>query len=226
MILSRSRLLRFALWATIPILLLGFVSQMMLSLYGPFPALRNLRHFTFDSEQNVSSWLSSALLMIGALLTLWIARIDDERRRFWTIQSLVLMLCSIDESVSFHEALISMFIGLREYGALLYYPWIPVGAVFCAVYGLYALATLAQIGRAHAIRFIVSGVVFLTGALVMEAVSGVIASRVGEQAVAYAVSASIEDSLEIFGTILYLDAALAYLLDVSGASELRLTMRQ
>jgi hypothetical protein len=225
LVLSRSRLVRLALLAAVPVLLLGLLSQLALGLYGPFPALKNLRHFTFDSEQNMPSWLSSALLMVGALLTLWIAQIDQQRRRFWTIHSVVMVFCSIDESVSFHEALITMFSWLRSYGAMFYYPWILLGAVFCAGYGLYALRSLATIERAHALRFIVSGLVFVAGALVMEAASGVIASRVGEQTIAYALSASIEDILEIAGAILYLNAAATYLQAITAASDMRVAMR-
>jgi hypothetical protein len=137
----------------------------------------------------------------------------------------VLVLCSIDETVSFHEALITMFSWLRSYGALFYYPWIFLGATFCAAYGLYALKSLATIERAHAARFIISGLVFVAGALVLEAASGVIASRGGEQTVAYAVSASIEDILEIIGAILYLNAAAIYLQAITATFDMRVAMR-
>jgi hypothetical protein len=224
LVLSRTRIVRFALIIAAPVLVLGLLSQITLSVYGPIPALKNLRHFTFDSEQNMSSWLSSALLLAGALLTLWIAHADEERRRFWTLQSIVMLFCSIDETVSFHEALITIFGWMRAYSTLLYYPWVLFALIFCAGYGLYALKNLSTIGRPHFVRFVASGLVFVAGALVMEVVSGFVASRAGEDSLSYALSTSLEDILETFGVILYLDAAATYLLELLGTTELRLRL--
>lgn len=212
-VISRSRILRWVLIGSLPVLLLGLVSEVLVSQYGSLPLLRDLRHFTFNSEHNMPSWLSSGLLGAGALLTLWIAHVDPERRRGWTVHAAVLLACSIDESVSFHEALITIFAWMREYSVLLYFPWVIFGATFCLFYGIFILRLLSGIGRDHFMRFAASGVVFVFGALVMEVVSGTIGARYGEQSLAYALGTSMEDILETFGAFLYLRASSLYALE-------------
>lgn len=212
-VISRSRILRWVLIGSLPVLLLGLVSEVLVSQYGSLPLLRDLRHFTFNSEHNMPSWLSSGLLGAGALLTLWIAHVDPERRRGWTVHAAVLLACSIDESVSFHEALITIFAWMREYSVLLYFPWVIFGATFCLFYGIFILRLLSGIGRDHFMRFAASGVVFVFGALVMEVASGTIGARYGEQSLAYALGTSMEDILETFGAFLYLRASSLYALE-------------
>jgi hypothetical protein len=128
----------------------------------------------------------------------------------WTIHAAVLLACSIDETVSFHEALINVFTWMREVSPVLYFPWVLFGAAFCLFYGVFILRLLRGLARDHFIRFAVSGIVFASGALVMEVASGLIAGGVGEKSFAYVLSASAEDILEIAGAFLYLRAASLY----------------
>ena len=58
--ISRSRILRWVLIGSLPVLLLGVVSEILISQYGTLPFLRDLRHFTFNSEHNMSSGLFGA----------------------------------------------------------------------------------------------------------------------------------------------------------------------
>ena len=212
-VISRSRILRWVLIGSLPVLLLGVVSEILISQYGSLPFLRDLRHFTFNSEHNMPSWLSSGLLGAGALLTLWIAHLDPERRRGWTVHAAVLLACSIDESVSFHETLITVFAWMRDYSVLLYFPWVLFGGTFCLFYGLFILRLLSGIGREHFVRFAASGIVFVAGALVMEVVGGAIGAHYGERSLAYALGTSTEDILETLGAFLYLRAASLYAME-------------
>lgn len=211
--ISRSQILRWVLIGSLPVVLLGLASEFLLAQYGPLPIVKTMRHFTFNSEHNMPSWWSSALLGAGALLTLWIARLDEERRRGWMVHAAVLLGCSIDESVSFHESLIVAFDWMRDVNPLLYFPWVLFGGAFCLFYGMFILRLLSGIGRDHFVRFAVSGVVFVAGSLGMEVVGGLVATRLGEESLAYAAATSLEDMLEIAGAFLYLRAASLYAME-------------
>ena len=200
------------------------MSEILISQYGTLPFLRDLRHFTFNSEHNMPS-LSSGLFGAGALLTLWIAHIDPERRRGWIVHAAVLLACSIDESVSFHESLITIFAWVRNYSVLLYFPWALFGGTFCLFYGLFILRLLSGIGRVHFMRFAASGIVFVAGALVMEVVSGVIGTHYGERSLAYGLGTSMEDILETLGAFLYLRAASLYALERMEALKTEILIR-
>lgn len=210
---SRSSMIRFAMFAAIVVLALGVASEFILKLHGPVPALKDFRHFTLNSEHNLSSWFSSALLAAGAGLTAWIALLDAERRALWLLHAAVMLACSVDESVSFHEALISIFGDLREVSPFLYFPWIVFGFAFSLVYGAFIVRVLSSLEPAHIRRFMLSAIVFLAGALGLEAIGGYLAAIYGESSLAYVFAFCVEETLETVGALLYLNAASVLVVD-------------
>lgn len=217
---SRSAVIRLALIAAI-----GVVSEFILKFHGPVTAFKDFRHFTLNSEHNLSSWFSSSLLAAGAYLTAWIAILDSERRNSWFLHAAVMLACSVDESVSFHEALISIFRDLREISPFLYFPWVAFGLAFCCIYGVFILRLLSTLEASHIRRFVLSGIVFLLGVLGFEMIGGYLAATYGEQSTAYIVSICIEESLETIGALLYLNAASILIVDLMALREVKLFIR-
>jgi len=125
----------------------------------PWP-LRQL--FDVDEEDSVPTWYStSALLLASALLFLISQRKRADRDpwvRYWYGLSLTFAALSLDEIAGFHEALNDM----------LDYSWAIPGGIAAAMFGLAYLRFLWHLPARTRWLFVVSGCVFLGGAVGVE----------------------------------------------------------
>lgn len=132
----------------------------------------------------------------------------------WLVLGGLFAFISLDELVQIHEAASDWF----DTGGVLYFGWvIPAGALVAAL-GLWYLPFLQALPRRTGRRFIVAGVIFVSGALLMELPLGYWTERAGADNVVYAGIDWIEESLELVGVSLFLLA----LLDIPGRAPDRL----
>ena len=122
------------------------------------------------------------------------------------------MLCAflaVDESFELHERLGGF--GASVADDRLQFAWVVPGAALACVVGLVLLQRLrtqpAQVRR----RLVVAGGVYLTGALVLETVSGQVLRAHGAGGRAYTLVTSVEEGLEMAGASLLLAALLLQL---------------
>ncbi len=173
--------------------------------------LKYLRHFSFNEEHSLPTWYSAILLYSAALLSLAVAHADRRLKGYWQGLAVLFTAMSIDESVSFHEAFITILAFLKSYSDLLYFPWVVLGIPFVlAVFVLY-LPFLRRLPSPIAGRIFLAGAVYVTGALVLEIVDGVIAARHGEDSLPYITGYILEDLLEMAGMLIYLHAVFDHL---------------
>ncbi len=173
--------------------------------------------FDLDYERNVPALFSVCLLGAAALLLATITLL--ERRRGapgvlpWSVLALGFFLMSVDESWSFHEKLnlpVRALLGTGP-GGVLYYAWIAPGVLLVLALGLSFLRFLIRLAPATRGAFIVAGCVYLSGAIVMEAIGGSYGAKHGVANLSYALLAALEESLEMAGSILFIRALLAYM---------------
>ena len=126
---------------------------------------------------------------------------------------------SIDESVSFHEAFITILSGLGAISGIFYFAWVVPGTIFVAVFGLIYLRFLCRIPTDLARGLVVSGIVFLTGALGLEMIDGWIAANYGEDTAIYIIGYCLEDIFEIIGVLMFVNVTSAHLVEVLGNLE-------
>ncbi|MCP4073542.1 MAG: hypothetical protein GY742_17660 [Hyphomicrobiales bacterium] len=72
------------------------------------------------------------------------------------------------------------------------------------------------------VKFVASGVVYVTGALGMEMVGGYFASSVGWESTSYIVIATIEESLEIIGLAMFAGFLFGYLVELVPGTSARI----
>lgn len=126
----------------------------------------------------------------------------------WLVLGGLFAFISMDELVQIHEAASDWF----DTGGVLYFGWvIPAGALVAAL-GLWYLPFLRALPERTRRRFIVAGVTFVSGALLMELPLGVWTEHAGADNLVYAGIDWIEETLELVGVGLFLLA----LLDIPG----------
>lgn len=181
-----------------------------------------IRQFDVDSEANLPSWYSSALLAASALLLGVAARASRKRRegvaRDWEWLAGVFVFLSIDEMAQFHEMLIGPVRAIGPFNPYFHFAWVIPGLVFTAAVGVASIGFLRSIPRRTAWMFVVAGLIYVSGAIGMEMIDGHyfevhhLSYKIHNGTdFTYAVLVTIEELLEMLGAGAMVYALLDYL---------------
>lgn len=153
-------------------------------------------------ENNVpTAW--SALLLLTLSARLWAGRALGW---LWHAAALAALLLAVDEWVGWHEHLRVPGEALRSVGvALPTYAWVLPGAALAAAAIVAALPWLRSLPAQARGRFALALGVFCTGALGVEALTGVVFHMGGSEQV-WAHLTSVEEALEMAGVLLAVSA--------------------
>lgn len=173
------------------------------------PTLEPLVAFlSLSYEQNLPTWYASGLLLGCALVLAGIARAAslsrDPGRRHWWALACTFAYLSLDESVGIHEHLG----GILSLGGVLFFTWVVPAAVLVLLGGLAFLPFLARLPLRRRGQFILAGVLYVGGALLMELPLGWWTERHGNDNLVYALIDHVEEALELVGASLFLAALL------------------
>lgn len=165
-----------------------------------------------DDESSLPTWFSQFLLLGVAGLAWLAAKFDDgAKRKAWRLVGLIALLLSIDEVGGIHE-----FVLQSAY--LVYYtvlnhtraidPWWLLLPLILTVGG-WLLWWLAKTLPAKVIKqFILGGAVFMSGAVGFE----LFGNDINKFSFMYqGVIAGIEESMEMFGTVIVIYSILSYI---------------
>lgn len=210
----------------------GIAVLTLLSLISNILALRDIQHsekllalFSVDEEESLPTWWSTLTLAGLGLLTYGIARHrknDGKLQRIaWRLLALGFVFLSMDEACKLHERIG----GLVSLGGTLEHArwillWLPLGAVAAGVifWKLWRSSPRVVVG------LIIGSVVFLGGAVGVEAFNGINRARAesetarlvqagetptgqldhtGKQNMTYVVGTAIEECLEMLGVVVW-----------------------
>jgi hypothetical protein len=192
------------------------------TLYGLGPL------FDLDREATVPALFSCSVLLLAACLLGVLARDgarrSDRWRRHWAVLALGFVFLALDEGAGIHEHL------NRPIRELLHAPgfataWLVPAVVPVVVLGVLYLPFLRALPRRHAGLFLGSGLLFLFGAVALEAVAGGIIERRGKANFAYQAEVWAEESCEMLGAALFVYALLNYLAELGPAVRLQAVRR-
>ncbi|MEK6787126.1 MAG: hypothetical protein AABY61_16750 [Nitrospirota bacterium] len=176
--------------------------------------------FYVDREGNIPTFFSASLLLLASLLLVLIAvlkkKSHDNHWPQWTILSLALLYMAVDEASGIHELLEGpgkRLLGQRDGGDIFHFAWIIFGMAFAVAFVLSYLKFFFHLPSPTQRRFFAAGTVFLSGALGVELLGSYYASLHGVQNFQYSMLAAIEESLEMTGVIIFINALLKYLID-------------
>ncbi|HWN68677.1 MAG TPA: hypothetical protein VNM90_13660 [Haliangium sp.] len=132
----------------------------------------------------------------------------------WLVLGGLFAFISMDELIQIHESASEWF----DTGGVFYFGWVIPAGVLVAALGLWYLPFLRALPARTRRRFILAGVTFVSGALLMELPLGYWTERAGTDNLVYAGIDWIEETLELVGVSLFLLA----LLDIPGRAPDRL----
>jgi hypothetical protein len=184
--------------------------------------------FDFDTEMNFPTFYSAITLMFASVLLAVIAycqKVTNSRFRAWVGLALIFLYLSLDEFCSLHERLEAPFdrllhtYGFTGMSNIFSYAWvIPVGAAVFFL-GIVYLPFLFKLPRKTMIMFLVSGGIFVGGAIGVETLGGIQDRLHGEENLIYMLLAMTEEVMEMTGVALFIYTLLNYIKDyLPGAS--------
>ncbi len=204
------------LLATIFILLIGnIITIYLLPIFDYNYNNSLIRLLNFDTEQNIPTTFSFLILGFSSILLLHIAKSNKKANldfKIWLFLGFVFMFLAFDEALSIHEVLSSMMGKLFGLEGIFFYAWvIPYGIIL-----LIALIPLTKFLLKLPVEisklFVISGVIFVVGAVGFEMIEGNIHFSEGKRNMNYTIFYSIEETLEMLGISLFIYALLKYII--------------
>ena len=190
-------------------------------LFSNNPNLGFLNLFDLKREQSFGTWYTSSLLLLCAALSALIsfARKSEGERyvNHWRVLSAVFLYLSVDEGTTIHEKMgpvarpILKSFGV-ELGGLLSHAWVVPAGILVLVFVLAYLKFFFDLPARQRILFLVSGFLYVGGAMGLEMLNGFVASVSGEQPGLAAILIPVaEESFEMLGVVVFAYALLSYI---------------
>ena len=156
------------------------------------------RLLDLNSEHNLPTWFSSALLLTAAmLLTSATATAHPALRRQWRLLAIVFALLSLDEMASLHEMSNAPLRAALGAGPLFYFPWIALGLTAAAAVALSQRRLLDALPARTRLLFIAAGALYVGGGVGLEAVAAPVYAASGEATGLHAGLVFVEEGLEM-----------------------------
>lgn len=183
--------------------------------HGMGSALGFIQNFDIEEEANFPTYYSTMLLLTAAFLLAVIARMQrlagDRMAKRWGLLAAIFVFMSLDETVGFHELVGQRMPDIDVLGGILHYAWVVPAAIAIVIVGLYFLPFVMSLPNPHRMRIIVSGVVYVGGALGVELAESAIASRTGDETWPYQLVATTQETMEMVGISIFIWALLKFI---------------
>lgn len=175
------------------------------------------RLFYLDEERNVPTAFSVLILLIAArllqLTALASRKAADRSAWYWALLSAGFVAMALDEALQWHERLIPVMrtaLGGGQRLGLLANAWVlPAGALVC-VLGIVFARFLWRLPARTRTAFLLSAAIYLGGAVGVEMPGGRWAELHGMENLTYLALATIEETMEMAGVILFIRSLMIY----------------
>ena len=172
------------------------------------------RLFRLDEEINIPTLYSSLALAFSSILLGIISYMkkvaNSQDVNYWKILSLIFLYLAVDEMCSIHEML-STIRPLLNAGGLFYFTWVIPGLIFVVIFVALFWRFIQSLPRKTRNLFLISGAIYVGGAIGIEMIGGYHSEAYGEDTPLYSLITTIEESMEMLGIVLFIYALLSYI---------------
>jgi hypothetical protein len=134
----------------------------------------------------------------------------------WILMSFIFLYLSVDESINLHEKLGAVFkkiVGSGNLPDYFQYGWVLPYLVGLVFLGLYFAGFFFSLDMKTRIRFAVAFLVYVSGAAGMEMIESRYHILYGTYHLMYKIFVTIEETMEMIGSVLFIRALLIYISD-------------
>ena len=174
-----------------------------------------VRQFNFVEEGNIANFYQGLQLVLAAVLLLIVWRGKVQRgeplRGHWLALGLIFLFLGTDEVAQIHETTIANTIAALRNKESDKAGWFWVYLPLLAVFGLAYIPFLKRLPRRIAALFMVSGTIYVGGAVAMEKFANCFAGKYGDDTVGYVLIDNLGEFMESTGIALFVYAIVSYL---------------
>ena len=200
------------------VLVAASLAGQMVKYWGGRPYVYGLvPKFYLADERNLPTMFAVFLHSIAAVLLALIAvlkrRERDPYAARWKLLAIGFLCMAVDEGAELHELFKLPFQQLLGGGQLgiFNFAWvIPFGVLVIGL-AVYFATFVWSLPRSTGLRFLLAGALFVGGALGFELIEGAYAEVHGVRNVTYMLLATVEETLEMAGVIVFILAVLKYI---------------
>lgn len=213
------------------VVLLGHVVGQYVEQFRGDPVLWGLvPRLNMNGEMSLAAWYSTLLLIASATLFTIAASIarhtaSGPSAGSWIGLAAIFVYLSLDEAIAIHELMISPLRRRFEITeGWLYFVWVVPAAVLVTIFAIAYVPFLLRLPAATRRGFILAGMIFVGGALGVEAISGWYGSTRGDDYI-YELIGAWEEVFEMGGVVVLLMTLISYVGDQIGAISIRFVRR-
>jgi hypothetical protein len=175
-----------------------------------------VRLFSLNREANIPTWYSSSTLLVSSLLLAIITvaqkDISSPYSRHWGALALIFLYLSLDETAIIHEMTPKALQLILQTNGSLYYAYVIIpGALGVLILGLAYRGFLVHLPPKTRLLFTVAGIIYVGGALGLDALGAYYVAQHGEVGIARGALTIFEEFLEMLGVAIFVYALLEYL---------------
>ncbi|MDD5597864.1 MAG: hypothetical protein PHV82_07960 [Victivallaceae bacterium] len=177
--------------------------------------------FDFDTEGNIPTFYSSIALFCASMLIAFIAASHKKAKGhywfLWAVLSVIFLVLALDEFTEIHDRFekptekLLTATGIVHSSKILFYTWVLPYILLLLCLGVSYFKFLLKLPRRTMVLFIVSGVIFVAGAIGFESLGGLEHKLYGDDNVVYALLYTCEELLEMIGIAIFIYALLSYI---------------
>ena len=176
-----------------------------------------------DEEANIPAFYSAVILLFSSILLFIIAffcRAEQKKDyKYWLGLALVFLFLSFDESASIHELIIRVFWRLYKPTEFDNYVWLVPYGILVIILTVVYWRFIFALPRKIYILFLISGALYVGGALGFESVGAFYIGASWYQAIewdkyadaGYYLISTVEESGEMFGVVIFIYALMSYI---------------
>ena len=171
----------------------------------------------FDYEANLPSLYSSLAILYCATL-LWMISLQKKREQtafkyHWFGLAIIFTFLGVDEAVALHEE-IGDFVEAQDWfeaAGYLYFAWVVPYGLLLIVFLLSYLKFVFSLPKSIMLKFIFSGILFISGAVGLEILSAHEADLHGTETILYSFLYTVEELCEMISMVIFSHALLQYI---------------
>ncbi|MGB1285290.1 MAG: hypothetical protein ACPG7F_02055 [Aggregatilineales bacterium] len=167
--------------------------------------------FSVNLEESIPTWYSTLLLFVAAVVLAviaWLRMLEKAPFRWhWTGLALIFLYLSMDEGAAIHEIATDPLQAIFDTSGYLSFAWLLLAVPLVLLFGLIYLRFWWQLPAQTRTRFLIAALLYVGGAVVIEAIS---ANQWGQSGVTlpYLAIATLEEGCEMFGVVVFIYALL------------------
>lgn len=186
-----------------------------------------VKFFYVELELNAPAFFSTLLLLFASLLLAIITVLKKKQTAsfvlYWSILSIGFLFMAFDEIAAVHERLIEpmqAILGEQNLGVF-YFAWVVPAVALVVCLGIFFLRFLINLPVKTRWTFLIAATMYLGGAVGLEMVEGWYSEINGRETLLYITLTTLEETLEMVGTIVFIWALLGYIADAYEKVEVR-----